>query len=224
VLLLVLSLLPQPLAISEIGAADGLCPLPDYYGYNYGHRHIAPPEQTSATAPVFPCAANGTHTLANNASPNRMAPGTRSDPLGLASRADTNWLATLVWPEQLARLERLRAAIVTARHNPPLVFPGDLRTDLATALKTVPARMTLVVFHTAVLGYLSAQSDRDAFARSVRGSGAIWIGNESAGTYPDIAERAPVPRQTDRFLLAVDGEPVAWTGPHGQSIEWLMQL
>ena len=223
VLLPVLSLLPQPLAILEVGAAAGLCLLPDHYGYNYVHRHIAPPEASRAIAPVFPCTANALTPVPTTLPQIGWRRGLDLNPLSLASRADTDWLATLVWPEQLARLERLRAAIATARHNPPLVIPGDLRTDLETALKAAPAGMTLVVFHTAVLGYVSAQSDRDAFAHTVRASGAIWISNELAGTYPDIAERTPVPRRTDRFLLAVDGEPVAWTGPHGQSIEWFGQ-
>ena len=224
VLLPILSLLPQPLAILEVGAAAGLCLLPDRYGYDYGRSHIAPPEEARTTAPVFPCTANGPTPLPKALPQVEWRLGLDLNPLSLASKTDMDWLETLVWPEQSARLERLRAAILTARQDPPLVSFGDLRTDLEAALNKAPSGMTLIVFHTAVLGYVGSQSDRDAFARIVRASGAIWISNEVPGTYPDIAERAPVPLRSDRFLLAVDGEPVAWTGPHGQSIQWFGQL
>ena len=54
-LLPVLARLPQPLALLEVGASAGLCLLPDRYGYDYGHRQLAP---ASPDAPVFPCRAN----------------------------------------------------------------------------------------------------------------------------------------------------------------------
>ena len=220
VLLPVLSLLPQPLAILDVGAAAGLCLLPDRYGYDYGHCQIAPPESTRTTAPIFPCSANEFVPVPNTLPRIAWRKGIDLNPLSLASSSDMTWLVTLVWPEQSVRLERLKAAILTARQDPPLVSPGDLRTDLAVALADAPAGMTRVVFHTAVLGYVNTQSDRDAFSRTVRALGATWISNEVPDVFPDIADRVPGLHRTDRFLLAVDGEPVAWTGPHGQSIEW----
>lgn len=220
VLLPVLSLLPQPLAILEVGAAAGLCLLPDRYGYDYGRCLIAPPESTRTTAPIFPCSANEFTPVPNTLPRIAWRKGIDLNPLSLASSSDMDWLATLVWPEQSVRLERLKAAIVTARQDPPLVSSGDLRKDLESALKDAPAGMTRVVFHTAVLGYVNTQSDRDAFSRTVRALGATWISNEGLDVFPDIAERVSGTHRADRFLLAVDSEPVAWTGPHGQSIEW----
>src|SRR5438128_2540104 len=41
-LLPVLMLLPQPLALLEVGASAGLCLLPDRYAYDYGDRTLAP--------------------------------------------------------------------------------------------------------------------------------------------------------------------------------------
>ena len=83
-----------------------------------------------------------------------------------------------------------------------------------------PADATLVVFHTAVLAYVSAIEARQRFVETVRGSRAVWISNEAPPVFPDIAARAPTPAPRGKFLLAVDGEPKAWTGPHGQSLEW----
>jgi hypothetical protein len=69
------------------------------------------------------------------------------------------------------------------------------------------------------LAYVSSIEARMRFVESVRRSRAVWISNEVPSVFPDIAARAPVtPR--GRFLLAVDGVPKAWTGPHGQSLDW----
>ena len=130
------------------------------------------------------------------------------------------WLETLVWPEQQERLAGLRAAIEIARRDPPLVVQGDLLQDLRRLLPAVPPEAQLVIFHTAVLAYIGSQSERDAFADLVRETGAVWISNEMPGTFPRMAAKAPGHDGTTKFLLAVNGEPVAWTGPHGQSIDW----
>jgi hypothetical protein len=220
VLLPLLSLLPQPLAILEVGASAGLCLLPDRYGYDYGRCVITPPESTRAIAPVLPCSANEFTPVPKALPRIGWRRGIDLNPLNLASRSDMDWLAALVWPEQSLRLERLQAAIATARQDPPVVSPGDLRKDLEAALEQAPAGMTRVIFHTAVLAYVSKQSDRDAFSQAVRASGATWISNERIEVFPEIAKRVPGTHRDDRFLLAVDGKPVAWTGPHGQSIEW----
>jgi hypothetical protein len=37
----VMALLPQPLALIEVGASAGVCLLPDRYGYDYGGRRVA---------------------------------------------------------------------------------------------------------------------------------------------------------------------------------------
>src|SRR5215212_10511346 len=53
-LLPVLALLPQPLALLEVGASAGLCLLPDCYGYDYGGRPVpADPPRL-----IFPCEAD----------------------------------------------------------------------------------------------------------------------------------------------------------------------
>jgi hypothetical protein len=220
VLLPVLARLPQPLAILEVGASAGLCLLPDRYGYDYGRCTIAPPEERRA-APIFPCAANDLTPLPSALPRIEWRAGLDLNPLSAASASDMEWLETLVWPEQSARHERLRAAIAIGRQESPNVTRGNLLHDIEAAIKPAPASMTPVVFHTAVLGYISAQTDRDAFSRAVCALGAVWISNEAPSVYPHIAAKVKGPFRADRFLLAINGEPVAWTGPHGQSIDWL---
>jgi len=114
---------------------------------------------------------------------------------------------------------RLRAALAIAQEAPPTIVQGDLLKDVEVVMAQAPAGATLVVFHTAVLAYV-APTARGQFADVMRRSGAVWISNEAPGVFPLIAEQAPPPPVRGRFLLAVNGRPVAWTGPHGQSIDW----
>jgi hypothetical protein len=125
-----------------------------------------------------------------------------------------------VWPEQEHRRRRLQQAIAVARAAPPRVVRGDLLHDLDALIAEAPADATLVVFHSAALAYVTPRAARLQFVEGLRRTRAIWISNEAPGVFPDIVAQAPTPMPLGRFLLAVDGVPKAWTGPHGQSLEW----
>lgn len=131
-----------------------------------------------------------------------------------------SWLEALVWPEQTDRLARLRAAIRIASEQKPRLIKGDLRTDLAVLAREAPKDTTLVIFHTAVLAYVSA-AEREEFARSVGLLCDFWIANEAPQVFPDIALRASRERPKGNFLLCVNGVPMAWTDPHGASVDWM---
>ena len=216
-LLPALARLPQPLALIEVGASAGLCLLPDRYGYDYGRARIPPP---APGAPVFPCAASENTPLPERAPEVAWRAGIDVNPLDLRDPDEVAWLETLVWPGQEDRAARLRAAIAAARRDPPPVRRGDLLADLPTLAAEAPRGATLVVFHSAVLAYVAPEV-RARFADAVRALGAAWISNEFPALLPDVASKLHRAAPADRFLLAVDGEPVAFTGPHGQSIDWL---
>ncbi len=195
-LLPVLTRLPQPLALIEVGASAGLCLLSDRYGYDYGRRRLAP---ASDDAPVFPCRA-GPGTPLPDAHP-RIAwrLGMDLHPVDIADASDRAWLEALVWPEQTDRLDRLRAAIEVARRDPPIVVYGDLLTDLAACARRAPPDAALVVFHSAVLAYVPDPAARSAFARQVREVGAIWVSNEAPGAFPENPGAAQAPRTAWRI-------------------------
>jgi len=217
-LLPVLSRLPQPLALLEVGASAGLCLLPDRYGYTYGAHRVAPP---SSEAPGFAARANAATPLPDRLPLIAWRAGLDLSPIDLHNLTQCAWLETLVWPEHAGRLQQLRAAMRIARTDPPRVHRGDLMTDLTAVARTAPGHATLVVFHTAVLAYIADPAARDRFAQAVRDLGAVWISNESPGVFPAIAARVRQPAPRGAFLLAVNGVPVAWTQPHGEWIEWL---
>ena len=214
VLLPALAKLCGPLALLEVGASAGLCLLPDRYAYDYSGRRLG--EGT----PLFACRANRATPVGYTLPRIVWRAGLDLNPIDATDATQAAWLETLVWPDQPHRLAHLRAALAVARTDPPPVHRGDLRYDLQALASAAPRDATLVVFHTAVLGYLSDPAERRAFAASVRALGAVWISNEVPGVFPDMAAKTTVPRPRGSFLLAIDGEPVAWTDPHGAAIDW----
>ena len=216
-LLPLLATLPPPLALLEVGASGGLCLLPDRYAYEYGAHHVPPSRPPRATPPTFACRASPGTPLPARCPEIAWRAGLDLEPIDVADPEQVAWLEALVWPGEGDRLAQLRAAVAVAREDPPRLVRGDLRHDLPALAAQAPADATLVVFHTAVLAYVTDAAERAAFAETVRSVGAVWISNEGR---PPVAESGN-PWPYGRFVLARDGEPVAWTDPHGTEIDWI---
>jgi hypothetical protein len=216
-LLPLLSLLPQPLALLEVGASAGLCLLPDRYAYDFGVRKVAP-SAPLGVAPLFHCKVNAHTPVPERNVEVVWRAGLDLNPLDCTNDEDARWLQALVWPGEGERHRLLGEALAVARHDPPLIFKGDLRTDLPSVAAQAPKQATLVIFHTAVLAYVRDADDRQAFADSVRGLNAQWVSNEST----EIFNRpgAP-PAPWGLFSLSLNGRPIAYTDPHGTALDWL---
>ncbi|MBT3333118.1 MAG: DUF2332 domain-containing protein [Rhodospirillaceae bacterium] len=212
--------LKQPLALIEVGASAGLCLFPDHYAYDYGKLKLAPPIGPATIPPLFRCQITGDPPIPSRLPQITWRRGLDLNPISLDNPDQMRWLEGLVWPGQAQRLSRLQAAIRIVRSDPPEVIKGDLQTDLFELITSVPKGLTPVVFHSAVLNYVSAQSDRDDFASMVQGSGAVWISNEAPSIFPQIHRKVSGKTKAGCFLLSIDGNPVAWTGPHGQTLDW----
>jgi hypothetical protein len=209
-----------PIALLEVGASAGLCLLPDWYGYDFGRLRIDP-DGVAPDAPVFPCKAGTSVPLPRKMPKIVWRAGLDLNPLDVSDKDDAAWLEALVWPGQPDRLSRLRAAIEIATSAKPRVVQGDLRLDLNSLMADAPGDATRVIFHTAVLAYVSSRAERDAFAERATVVSDIWIANESPSVFPTIAAQASAPGRTGNFLLSMNGTPVAWTDPHGASIDWI---
>jgi hypothetical protein len=221
-LLPALGLLPEPLALLEVGASAGLCLLPDCYGYDYGAVQLRPSHDSIPAAPVFPCRVDAATPLPSRLPQVAWRAGLDLNPIDLHDPEQTAWLETLVWPGQEARAERLRGAMAVARARAPLVLRGDLLKNLPDLAEKAPEGATLVIFHSAVLPYLAAE-DSQRFVSLVRELDAVWISNESPDLLSEVAGKVNEPVPSDQFLLSMNGEPLAVTDPHGQSIRWLRE-
>ncbi len=222
-LLPLLARLAQPLALLEVGASAGLCLLPDRYGYDYeveGRHHRLLPADAGPDTPVFPCRASAGTPLPEALPQVDWRAGLDLNPLDLSEPEACRWLETLVWPEQEGRARRLAQAIRLARRDPPRVVKADLNEGLAALAAEAPKDATLVVFHSAVLAYLSPD-DRARFCEGVAGTGAVWISNEAATVLPPSKPLAGRMTQAGSFVAQQDRQFLALLNPHGASITWI---
>ena len=219
-LLPLLASLPQPLALLEVGAAAGLCLYPDCWSYQYDGGPVLEPRRRPS-AGLLRCATNGRVPVPRNHIDVAWRAGIDLNPLDVRSLEDASWLRALVWPEQIERRAVLDAAMDLAKTDPPLLVAGDLTIALMEVAELAPADATLVVFHTAALTYVE-QTRRETFVRDVRQVRGHWIANEAPGVLASELGEAPS-RDAEKtlFLLSFDGEPCAYSGPHGQSLEWI---
>ena len=229
VLLPVLAQIEGPIALLEVGASAGLCLYPDRYSYTYladaadGERdreqRLDPVDGPSTV--VLPCDTTG-----NPPIPTRMPEivwraGIDLNPLDLHAPDDLTWLETLVWPEQHERRARTRAAIDIVKADPPRIVRGDAVDSLLDVAAGAPADAHLVVVSSAAIVYLMPEP-RARFIELVKSLDATWVSNEGAGVVPEAAalvgdRTPPIPGE---LLLACDGIPLAFTGPHGQRLDW----
>jgi hypothetical protein len=215
VLLPVLCQLPQPLALLEVGTAAGLCLLVDRYGYDYGAQQLGDDRV------VFECAPHGAVPVPAAVPEVVWRAGIDLEPVDLDDDDSVRWLEALVWPEEQDRLKRLRAAIDIAREERPTIVRGNLLDRLEEVAADAPRRATLVVFHTAVLAYLT-QEEREQFTALVRTISAHWISSEGADVVPNL----PVPRvrpiSPSHFVIASNGQrSISFCDGHGRWLQWL---
>jgi hypothetical protein len=216
-LLPILANLPEPLALLEVGAAAGLCLYPDAYRYRYDGHAVGRPD-----SPVrIDCAVSGEVPLPVRVPEVVWRTGIDLNPLDVAEPDDMRWLESLIWPGQQERLDRLWAAVGIVRADPPMIRPSDLLVELPTLAAEAPRDATLVVFHSAVLCYLTHEA-RTAFVGLVESLPGHWISNEAPDVLPGLLTSIQLPPAgPSRFVLALDGEPLGLAASHGQALHWL---
>ena len=220
VLLPALSLIEGPIALLEVGASAGLCLYPDRYSYSYDGARIDPAAGPSTV--LLECETTGGPPLPTELPHIVWRAGLDLNPLDVSDAADALWLETLIWPEQIERLARIRAAMDIVRGEHPRIVQGDALAALPALVAEVPRGVTLVIVTSAAIVYLPPDV-RASFIDLVGSLDARWISNEGRGIVPAAAAAVgeAEPPEAGQFLLALDGHPLAWTGPHGQRLDWL---
>lgn len=208
-----------PIALIEVGASAGLCLYPDRYRVQYDDGPWLGPETSPVTIRVH---TSGTVRV----SPTNIDIGWRAgidlNPLDVNHADDVAWLKACVWPEHHDRLRRLEGAVTIAAGEPPHLVPGDLVDRIGDVLAAVPADMTPVVFHSAVLVYARPER-RIAFRDTMdEHPEVLWISNEGPGVLAGVSTTMTPPRvavSRAYFILATSGRnTVGITDPHGS---WL---
>jgi len=219
-LLPVLGMIEGPIALLEVGASAGLCLYPDRYSYSYDGRRLDPVDGPSAV--LLECETTGNPPIPERMPEIAWRAGLDLNPLDLSQQDAVTWLETLIWPEQTERLARIRSAVDIVRADPPRIVRGDAVDDLPALVAEAPTDLTLVIVDSAAIVYLMPEP-RARFIDYVTSLPAHWISNEGRGIVPSAAAglAASTARELSEFVLALDGKALAFTGAHGQRLDWL---
>ena len=235
----------RPLGVVEVGASAGLNLRFGAYGYRY---HLPPdPSGLGGTRTVIESVGAGSRLmldaqlrgdrvppLPDGALPVATAVGLDRHPLRVSREADARWLVACQWPEEVERLDRLRAAIDQAALQPPVVEEGDAVGDVARHVRAVPPHALPVVVASWALAYLPVERQRAFLDELDRLGGERDLALVFA-EQPERVPGLPVPPRPDGVA---DGRPtalvrMAWRDgrrsahrladchPHARWIEWL---
>ncbi|WP_405217720.1 DUF2332 domain-containing protein [Agrococcus sp. Ld7] len=211
-----------PISLVEVGASAGLCLYPDRWRYRFGAgKYIG-----DASLPLLETVASPSTPLPEHPPTVAWRGGLDLQPLDPDEPETKTWLEALVWPDANgnvdgARVDRLRTALAIARRERAHVRRGDLRVDTRALVEEAATHAsTVVVWHSAVLAYVSAY-DRASFADLMGELPVTWVANEGATL--EIGPPAPWAMAGD-FVLRRDAQPIAITDPHGAAITWVDDL
>jgi hypothetical protein len=178
-----------PLRVREIGASAGLCLLFDRWRYELG------PHRWGDPAAPLRLRAEWEGAAPDLAAPLRVASraGCDVDPIDVTRAEDRLRLESFVWPDQLERLARLRAALAAAAADPPRLERARAGEWAPRELAARPAGEATVLVQSCVFWYLP-EAERDALLRDVRAAGErasperplAWLRLE--GATPEAAE------------------------------------
>jgi hypothetical protein len=147
--------------------------------------------------------------------------GVDISPIDVSDPAQELRLLSFIWPDQKARLQRIRAAIDIAKSNKPLVDSESADTWIERQLRTRHERAT-VVFHSIVWQYLGPDVQRrfrqaleDTALAATPEKPLIWARMEPAGKVADVRVTMWRGEEPEEFLLAE-------IGYHGQDMKWLL--
>lgn len=219
----VIASLGERIALIEVGMSAGLCLFPDRYGYRWSFEDGRVISRGSADVTVIDCEVSGQTppAYADYNLPNIVwRAGIDLNPLNPADPDDARWLRALVWPGQTERETRLANALEMAAGQDVLRVYGDALDELPGLIKQAPDDATVVVMHTALLQYF-VRERRNEFQQIVSDLPVRWISNEGDRVLPSLRDKLTPWPGDPSFALALDGEPIARTGPHGQFLHWL---
>jgi hypothetical protein len=166
-LLLVAAETGLPLSLLELGASAGLNLLPDLYRLelggvvagDFGSALVLAPEWTGAPPPDVPLVIEA-------------RAGVDLNPLDPADPADRLRLLSYVWPDQPARLARMRTALAIAARAAPPVARGDAAAFVERRALPVAGVATVVMHSIAFQYFPEATQARIRAHLAVAGAGA----------------------------------------------------
>ncbi len=225
-------------SLLDLGTSAGLNLLFDRYGYLYRQRDDGSVRTAGDAAsgvslectvrtPLDELPSLGVPAVADRV-------GLDLSPIDATSEDEARWLLACLWPDNLTRFNRLRAALDLWRHTPtrPRLVQGDMVDDLSTVAATVGDGGPLVIFHSWVAAYLTEERQRDLVdaVQQVRKTRPVHhlyaeLPFETPGLpTPDGPEDGPRANAATALVhIGPDGAaPQRWGNvhPHGSWLRW----
>lgn len=220
VLLPLLAELGGPLALIEAGASGGLVLYPDRYSYRYtvDGGSTASLHPADGPSPVeIPCTIDAP-SLPESIPRIAWRAGADLNPIDVADADQLAWLETLVWPEHAERRERLHRAAEIVASDPPHLVAGDIIDRIPELVAQAPADCRVVVFHSAVLVYLTEER-RNVFVDLMRSMDDVHHREGRCGDAgpddPRPRRGADRPRRPARPELPAAADPLTPAPSHG---------
>lgn len=223
----------RPLGLLDVGAAAGLCSIPDRVTLD--HRQLDRPDgapgplvrvHTAVPGPAVHLVADVTGTPPGPAAwPIRIGARVALDPnpIDPAAPGALERLVEAVPPEATDRTALMAEALLATLVEPPVRIRGRVPEDLDHALDAVPDDCEPVVMTTGTLVYVPG-AGRQQFVDRLRGRGVRWVALERTGILTGVAATLPPdvdPADPDAFAtLSLDGRALAVSDAFGTRVRW----
>jgi hypothetical protein len=209
-----------PLRVLEVGASGGLNLRFDHYFYDTGSSTLGDPDSPVRFAGVWegqrPRLDDVRVEVAERA-------GCDHSPVDVTTSDGRRTLRSYIWTDEVARLDRLDAALAVAARVPAPVEAADLGSWVEERLATPVPGVATVVFHSIVWQYVSRPA-RDRLRGALRRAGSLatpdapvaWLRMEPTGAAPVTDLRLTWWPGGDEQVLgtaAFQGGTVWWGAP-----------
>ena len=205
----------RPIRLLEIGASAGLNLQADRYAYRVGPLTLGDP--ASPLEFVEPWAPPPPVDLASAAAALHIAARAGCDlaPLDPSRPDDQLTLLSYIWPDELDRIDRLRAALSVAARDPVRVAPAPASEWLPTAIDAAGERDLVVVWHSVMRQYVDAEEWAAIEAVLCARPHVIRLSMEPSRDDPLGRQRLSLQEHPDAAEITL-----ARAGDHGLPISW----
>ena len=217
-----------PLAHVDVGASAGLNLLIPHYDFVYEPGGSI----ETGSAVRLTCGTRGAVPVPAARPTIAAAAGIDRSPIDVTDALQARWLEACVWPDQVERFERLRAAIEIAADVGVEVRQGDAVGDVAAVVADVGRSGHPVVTTTWVMNYLSPD-ERSRFVGELDRIGAAsdlsFVYAESPALCPELPGVPPSTSADQPTAVVVvrwrggrrNADHVADAHPHGAWMHWV---
>ena len=223
----------RPLGLLDVGAAAGLCSIPDRVTLD--HRQRDRPDgapsplvrvHTAVPGPAVHLVADVTGTPPGRAARSiRIGARVSLDPNPIDPEAPgaLKRLVEAVPPEATDRTALMAEALRATLVEPPVRIRGRVPEDLDRALDALPDDCEPVVMTTGTLVYVPG-AGRQQLVDRLRARGVHWVALERTGILAGVAATLPPdvdPADPDAFAtLSLDGRALAVSDAFGTRVRW----